>query len=522
MTPSEESHPARAKIPICIFAVLVPLLLYFHGQRMVLTNDEGIILDAAQRMVHGQRPYIDFFGYMSPGSYWLQALVFQIGGVALWTGRLIVIADLALQSALVFWLADRLATRKTAIAACLTFTGFQIAEPAFLTAAHRWDSATFAFAALTLAIWALDHSTRWSWYAVGALFAVAAWCTPSVALVGVVTALWLLLSSERRAHLLGLALGAAAVFLAGVAMLAATGSLGGFLNQMLWLSHNYTAVNVMPYGSIISGYGALFEDTNGALELIIRVILVMCVALPAILPPLSLLCGGVCVWRRQSPDRAVLLLLLAAVPALVFTTFPRADVGHLAFIAALPYALTAICLSRILSQRLAPFLGLAAVLLAGLLSSHLFLTWSSTRQVPSPVGLLRVEPNVAEAVGNLMARVHRGDSMFVYPYIPVDYFLTQTRNPTTYSYLAPGMMKDEDEMTALGQLRQDPPQWLLYMKLTRTEYLRVFPNATGLNWRFETLEDWLQQHYQRVEDPAANIRGYVLWKRNAADSASTR
>ena len=290
MTPSEESHPARATIPICIFAVLVPLLLYFHGQRMVLTNDEGIILDAAQRMVRGQRPYIDFFGYMSPGSYWLQALVFQIGGIALWTGRLIVIADLALQSALVFWLADRLATRKTAIAAFLAFTGFQIAEPAFLTAAHRWDSATFALAALALAVWALDHGARWSWCAVGALFAMAAWCTPSVALVGVVTALWLLLSRERRTHLLGLALGAAAVFVAGIAVLAATGSLGGFLDQMLWLSHNYTAVNVMPYGSIIGGYGALLEDTDGALELAIRVILVMCVALPAILPPLSLLC----------------------------------------------------------------------------------------------------------------------------------------------------------------------------------------------------------------------------------------
>jgi hypothetical protein len=50
--------------------------------------------------------------------------------------------------------------------------------------------------------------------------------------------------------------------------------------------------------------------------------------------------------------------------------------------------------------------------------------------------------------------------------------------------------------------------------------LRVFPNASGLNWRFETLEDWLQEHYQQVEDPAANIRGYRLWKRNAADTAS--
>ena len=47
---------------------------------------------------------------MSPGSYWLQALVFRLLGVSLWTGRLIVIFDFALQCALVFWLAAQLAS----------------------------------------------------------------------------------------------------------------------------------------------------------------------------------------------------------------------------------------------------------------------------------------------------------------------------------------------------------------------------------------------------------------------------
>jgi hypothetical protein len=115
--------------------------------------------------------------------------------------------------------------------------------------------------------------------------------------------------------------------------------------------------------------------------------------------------------------------------------------------------------------------------------------------------------------------------MFVYPYIPVHYFVTQARNPTTFSYLVPGMMTEEDGMTALDQLRQDPPQWLLYLELTREEYLRVLPSATSLAWRFDTLEDWMTHHYQRVEDPPTNVGGYRLWRRNAAmlpaDTAST-
>jgi 4-amino-4-deoxy-L-arabinose transferase-like glycosyltransferase len=90
------------RIAAAIFLSLTAVLLAFHGQRMVLTNDEGIVLESAQRMAAGGRIYVDFFGYMSPGSYWMQALVFKLLGVALWTGRLIVILDFASQCSLVY------------------------------------------------------------------------------------------------------------------------------------------------------------------------------------------------------------------------------------------------------------------------------------------------------------------------------------------------------------------------------------------------------------------------------------
>src|SRR6185436_1438742 len=166
------ARPATAldtKVALIIFAGVAGLLLAVHGQRMVLTNDEGIVLESAQRMAAGGRIYVDFFGYMSPGSYWLQALVFRLLGVALWTGRLIVILDFAGQFGLVFWLAARLASWRAAAAVTLTFAGFQIADPAFLTSAHRWDSATFALAGLCMAVSAfLRGAGRWRWAASGA------------------------------------------------------------------------------------------------------------------------------------------------------------------------------------------------------------------------------------------------------------------------------------------------------------------------------------------------------------------
>ena len=40
------------------------------------------------------------------------------------------------------------ASRRAALASVIIFTGFQIADPTFLTAQHRWDSGTLALAGL--------------------------------------------------------------------------------------------------------------------------------------------------------------------------------------------------------------------------------------------------------------------------------------------------------------------------------------------------------------------------------------
>src|SRR5256885_16917652 len=109
------------KAPAVVFLLAATFLLAVHGNRIVWTNDEGILLEPAQRMAEGARPYVDFFGYMSPGSYWAQAFVFRLFGLSLWTGRLIVILDFSLQCALIFWLTQRLASSTAALAVVLSF-----------------------------------------------------------------------------------------------------------------------------------------------------------------------------------------------------------------------------------------------------------------------------------------------------------------------------------------------------------------------------------------------------------------
>jgi len=501
---------------VLVFLIAAALLLLLNGNRFVLTNDEGILLEPARQMAAGAHPYVDFFGYMGPVSYWLQAALFRWLGVSLWVARIPVIFGLSMQCALLFWLTARLASCRAAAAAVLVFFGFQIADPSFLTAQHRWDSATLALAGLCLGVVFVETQSRFALVASGGLLALGAWCTPSVALAGIALAVWLAAASERRKGLIPFSVGVLAVTSAAFAWLGFTGTLPAFLHQMMWLQRNYGAVNVMPYGSVIGGYGRLLADAAG-LEKFLRLIFVACLALPAVLPPLAALLWGFLFWRKKArPDsKPAIQLLLLAGAALVLSTFPRADLFHLGFVAALSYVLAAAALAQFLSLRAGAILAFTMIPLAALFALNDVTGWWSARAVSSPVGTIRVAPDLAPDVEKLLAEVHPGQTLFVYPYSPIQYFITQARNPTRYSYLAPGMMTEREETEALAQLQAEPPQALLYLPLSREEFLRVFPHATGLSGHFEKLETWLTQNYTPAEQPAVNLGGYRLWHRAA-------
>jgi len=474
------------------------------GNRLILgTSDEGIYLDAAERILHGQKPYVDFFGYMSPGSFWMQALAFRLFGLTLAAGRVLVILYVALECALIYWLVQRFASRAAAIVTALFFLAFQTADPAMLTAQHRWDSSAFALASIALCV----ASGRGRLIASGVLMACAALATPSVALVGVATLAWLLWSGGQRIRAVWYLVGIAMAGTAAVIALWINGTLLAFLRQLSWLSRNYSAVNFMPYGSIIGGWSALFQ---GAViwELPIRFCIVLCLALPAVLPILAV-AGGGALWARLR-EPAILYFLLC-IPALAASTYPRSDVAHLAYVAALPYAVAGILIYRLLPARPRAWIAISIAVWAAAFASQAHLP-ASFRPLHTPVGDLQAAPGEASVVEQLLSRVRPRQSLFVYPYKPLLYFLTQGQNPTRYSYLSPGMMTPEDARLALSQLQASPPAWVLYLDLDRSAFERLFPAAKGFDPHFPELESWLKANYQ--PSGAMPVAGYVLLRRS--------
>src|SRR5579864_1234053 len=53
-----------------------------------LEPDEGIVLQGAERVLHGQVPYRDFFSFYTPGSFYFLALWFRIFGDSFIMARL--------------------------------------------------------------------------------------------------------------------------------------------------------------------------------------------------------------------------------------------------------------------------------------------------------------------------------------------------------------------------------------------------------------------------------------------------
>ncbi len=486
---------------------------------MLETNDEGIILDAAERLLHGQRLYLDFFGYMSPGSYWIQEIAFRALGVTMLAGRIPVLADVAVQCGLAIWLA-RLLMPEGAARACLAlFFALRCSDLTELTAQHRLDSASFSLAALCCAIQGHRAQKR-RWFALaGALAAAGAICTPSIALVGAVIAGWILMDRRVPRCFGAFAAGAGVIAAGAWFVLWREGSVYAFFQQMLWLQKNYSSVNRVAYGEVFGGYRALMLG-GGPAEIPVRGVMAFWIAVPALAPIVAL--GGARFLQKElsrsaNPAGVDFIPVVAATAlALVVSTYPRMDATHLGYILPVPLTLAFAVVNYLPARKLQIVL---VILLSLAATASLYVDLGqllNETALDSPVGRVRVRREEAPALRALLGKVAPGESLYVHPYRPLFYFLTQARNPTRFSYLAPGMMSDAEANAALESLAHDPPAWLLYLWIDAEDYLRIFPSADPQRVHYRAIEAWIASRYST---DLADVAGYQLLRRTTGKGA---
>ena len=453
-------------------------------------------MQGAVRILEGQAPYSDFFVLTGPGCFWLLAVLFFLFGVTLEVGRLLPIIDLACLTGCVFWLTAKLTNRGFGLLVAFAFLAVQAANPDPVVINHRLDSSALALLAVALSIGNRPVLA-------GLAAAGAAWITPPMLTIVAAILFWRWREGGMRQFVAGVSAGSA--FAAG--WLVWKGALIPMVEHLLWSGANYAGANRDFYGSIVGGWANLFEDASGA-ELIVRAIVIgFCFGLPVVLPVATLAAWPLKAWRTREE-----VFLALAGAAILISSLPRPNVTNLRYLCGVFFVLGAVLLLRFRYWR-------AAAATAAILSL-LFLSVTAfppdRQSIETPRGVVRADEDGAALLEPLLGSVRPGDTLFVYPYEPVVYFVTAARNVTRYSFLQPGMMTSADEQSALSDLRESPPDWVYYSDVPAKAYLRIWPNSDPSRLRFENIERWIREEYETAHTIKLSNADYQLMRLKAA------
>ena len=439
--------------------VFLHLVLFRDGTFVYLFHkaSTGAWVDEGTRVLDGQVPYRDFSETIGPGLVYLNAAILGLLGRSLdalaWAG----LAMGVLVTALLHALSCRVVASRWRLLPPLLFA--VVVYPPYDLGSHRWPALALGILGL-LALARREPGTTRDALAAGAAFGLATLFTLETgAGIALGTAFYLVRERSLRRDLLAATLigwlAPVAVVMGGFAV--AAGGLGPVRGWALaWLleARGRPLDLALGWGPRPATYLAM---AGGGLLSAIAVLRARMATAPEVEARSSRLVAF-----------AGLGLLIAAVPRGID-----------------PYALgsgsslLAVCLAQALEDRRAasrPVLAwsrraLLAVLAVGLLHGSLgFVIW---RQVLQRQNRQRFRAGTAwNAVRApefdwIESRTAPGDPIFVFPAGGMYYFLTRTRNPTSFPYMVEGRVTADEQRRALAEIRVARPAVGLWLGAQR-------------------------------------------------------
>jgi hypothetical protein len=419
--------------------------------------DEGILLQGAQRILAGQMLYRDFFSFITPGSYYLLATVFRVFGSSFLVARTQLALAGSLFSVFTYLLSRRVCSRRTAIlvsaamtATCLPFR--------FLTL-HNWDSTLWACGALYCAA-RLIEAPNYLWsFGTGSLISLTFLFEQSKGaglMLGIGAGLLTIMYLDRtrtllkRHEILALAFGLSWSLALTLAYFGLHGAWHAMVSDWFWPLHNYTQANRVPYG--YQNWSAqtvhlLFGTGSITKKVVILLALSPCFLLP-VLPIGAVVFFLFKLIRHSTPmdgsDKYYLLMSATIGGLLLSVIMARADIEHFIYLE----PIFCLPLAWIFEGRNIP--GDAFKTWSPLLKAYIsvaFLLLSTPLllravQAPASAATRRGVITTASrdtALEYLQEMVKPGESVLVYPYLPIYYYLSATFSPGAYDYLQAGM-----------------------------------------------------------------------------------
>jgi 4-amino-4-deoxy-L-arabinose transferase-like glycosyltransferase len=499
----KQTHPYASYL-IFIFCSILYLLPFL---RIMLApqTDEGILIAGAVRAAHGQLFARDFFEIMGPGTFYWLGVFFKLFGVTFLATRICLFVTSLGTGVLVYFLSRRICTSFRLLPCLLIVsTYFGLLWP---TISHHVDSNFFAL--LSFACVLIWHERRSAILLplAGAL-AAATTCIlqPKGILLFFAILAWLAIQLWRRQS----PFSALCMVIAGYAGMVGSVVLYYWSKGALWdlafatFIHNlryYGPMNVVPYASgIIQTYWSPLAHSGAnifwtiPLASILVVPFLFIAALPGILLVLAVI-------KRCSFLQPTILLYWFCGSALWLSEFHRRDISHLVMGSPL---LVILCVHFLgegngkLKRRGLQLLATCAALLAGFnLLLVLFAHPTPTRV--GTVAMFGTDP----VLTYLNEHVAPGSELFVYPFYPMYYFLTETNNPTRYTGLGYNYNTTEQFMDAIQTLERRRVRFVLWDTGLFDRVLpKAFPSLPRMPKNQYLMEPYLESHYK------------VVWKNN--------
>ena len=545
-------------ILVLIFLLTLAYLRLFFNYT-VINSDEGFVLEGAQRILGGEMPHRDFFSFFAPGSYYWMALFFRLFGSSIGVGRAVLLGEGGLFSVLTYLLARRVCSRPSALLAVYFVT--LTCLPFRFSVLHNWDSTLWACLALYAALRSLERP-RAAWaLATGAFTAFTCLCEQSKGgglVLGLSAGFLILAWISRRAQeaapsaapprldkegpgvvdlsattpapastrrgALFMAAGFSTPFLLTFLYYGLHQGLPQLLADWLWPIRHYHAVAKTPFGYQMLSSATLHAIYSGSPPSILLAWLLTgpwyVIPVLPILAALGLGHWSAKAWQENSVRgrNGYYVLTTATLAGLLLATLAagRPDFTHLVYQSPLFF----LVLAWIADGRDIPWRWLKAVkpvlvflLFLSFTAFAMTLLWPSLHadhKLETRRGTLRAN-SADDALEYLGAHVSAGETILVYPYMPLYYYLTATRSPGRYEYMMPGFNTPSQYEEFAAELAADRTRVVLFELSYRQKLvdMAAFPSITpAVLAARDPVENYITTHYRAC----ASLTSQQFWR----------
>jgi hypothetical protein len=496
------NHPnSWARSPWSVYLAIGTLAALYQlpfVRVLLRIGDEGILVDGAHRVLHGQIPSRDFFEQMGPGSFYWLAAFFRIFGESIETSRgLLLLTGVAL-TLLSLHCARRLSTSAALPVLFVTIVGIPVCPGT----SHHWDGNLFALTAFaTFLAW--QHSRRpAALIATGVLTGVCC-CILQQKGILMCGALVVTICLLERRHcwrfisilLISFALAPVAV----CCFYLSQGALGDLIYaNFLWPATHYEKVNRVQYAFGFDFYWKTCylacQSLFGSLLAFLASVVITGPFLVVIALP-GLLATAIAVLRRRAFSKVLTPFWLCGA-ALWLSEMHRPDLGHLVFGCFIWFILLCALFGKVRFSHIPAFLLALSLIVWG--SLNLMSALQATTRIETRRGVIygfKGDP----ALAFLIAHTTRGEAAFVYPYSPIYYFLSGTENATRFNAFVYGFNTPDQFGSAIESIESKRVRYILWDTfVTEKTIVRWLPAYIQPAQKDQIMENYFHSHYHQV------------------------